>query len=157
VASRQIGLAACSIILVSCAPAYRGPAAASEARSISCPLSPSASLLTTSRSSRGEAGLVYGLVLDSVTLHPIANAIVQFDGDTARQFVTDTLGRFKRIGLAPGWHEIRILFIGYRALRDSLAVLPRHSLYAAARMSPSILDGPCSGFEIIVSDSSKHR
>ena len=156
VITRRMGLAAYAMILVACAPAARDPGATGAARTVSCPLPPSASLLTTSSGSRKQPGLIYGLVLDSVSLHPIGNAIVQFDGDTTRHIVTDSLGRFERVGLAPGWHKIRVLFIGYRALRDSLTMSPEHSVYAAARMSPSVLDGPCSGL-IIESDSTKDR
>ena len=125
---------------------------------MSCTSPPPVSLLTTSPGSRRQPGMVYGLVLDGVSLHPMGNAIVQFDGDTARQFVTDSLGRFERMGLAPGSHTIRVLFIGYRALRDSLTVSSTHSVYAAARMSPSWTDGgPCGGLDFTVPDPTKNR
>ena len=103
------------------------------------------------------AGAVYGLVLDSLTLHPIVNAIVRFDDDATRQSVTDTLGHFERADLEPGRHAIKAMAIGYRAVSDSLTVSVQHSVYAAARMSQSILDGPCGGFETIEARSAKDR
>jgi hypothetical protein len=103
---------------------------------------------------RRQAGTVYGFVLDSLTLHPLANAIVRFDGDTTLQSVTDTLGQFERAGLGLGRHAVQAMAIGYRAVSDSLTVTVQHSLFVAARMSRVYTDGgPCGGLDLAEPDA----
>lgn len=76
----------------------------------------------TSLHAQGGGGVVAGTVRDAGSSLPLADVRVEIL-DAQRSAVTDTLGEFRMREVAPGWHRLRALHIGYRPiLRDSVLV-----------------------------------
>jgi hypothetical protein len=65
-----------------------------------------------------------GIVLDSVTKRPLPNVSVDFP-ELRTNALSDSLGVFRFRDLPPGWHQLRILRVGFAPQHDSIQVSSR--------------------------------
>ena len=95
-------------------------------------------------------GIVKGDVVQLRDRAPVANATIVLDEGRAGATRTDSSGAFIIAGVARGPHYVRVLHISYAAVRADFTLPSPGGIVVFAELAPAMLDGPCSGFEVVV-------
>ncbi len=95
--------------------------------------------LLASLTVHAQKGDVYGVVVDSVSGDPLPGANIILEG-TSIGAAAELTGRYKIQGIPEGTYLVKVRYVGYKEITDSLEVFPGLTTMANFQLNPDMIE-----------------